>query len=115
MPAVISRTALSPARRRIRTATRLGGLVLVSPLVLGALLWLAGLLTDANVVPSALAASARESTVMLCTEGAMRHGDGSLTDRLLNPGTFVCSAWRMRGRQNGNATGAVSWPSSPRR
>jgi len=99
----------------LRSTVRLGALVLASPLILAALLWVASAAADSNVIPAELAASARTTSVMFCAEGKMVHGDGSLPDRLLSAGTFVCSAWRMRGKQTDSMTGAISWPSSPRR
>lgn len=99
----------------LRGAVRVGTLLLASPFVLVTLLWIASAAADSNVIPSELAASARTTSVMFCTEGTMVHGDGSLTRRLLSPGTFVCSAWRLRGQQTDTTTGAIGWPSSPRR
>ena len=99
----------------LRGLLRIAMLVLASPLVLAALLWIASAAADSNVIPSELAASARTTSVLFCTEGTMVHGNGSWTDRLLSPGTFVCSGWRLRGRQSDTTTGAIGWPSSPRR
>ena len=53
-------------------------LVVVLPLVLGALLWGASALSDGNRIPGLLAHAAKESGVMYCTEGRIVHGDGSL-------------------------------------
>ena len=99
----------------LRNTLRVGLLALASPLILAAMLWVASAAADSNVIPAELAASARTTSVMFCTEGTMVRGDGSWADRLLSPGTFVCSAWRLRGQQTETTTGAVSWPSSPRR
>ena len=34
---------------------------------------------------------------MYCTEGKIVHGDGSFVDRAVEPGTFRCTAWTLRG------------------
>lgn len=90
-------------------------LIVVLPMVLGTILWAASLMSDSNRVPAEIAASARETGVMLCAEGTVDHGDESLIERILSGGHFRCTAWRMRGRQSSSTTGAVDWPSSPKR
>ncbi len=90
-------------------------LLVTLPLVLGALLLAASAANDSNRVPAEIAASARESGVMLCTEGAVAHEEESLWDRILGAGTFRCTSWNMRGKASSTTTGAVEWPSSPRR
>ena len=90
-------------------------LLLTLPAVLGALLWVAVAVHDANRVPAELAASARETSVMLCAEGAVDHDEEPLWERIVSLGTFRCTAWRMRGKSSSTTTGAVGWPSSPRR
>jgi hypothetical protein len=106
----------APSRRQ-RTRARLWRAVVLTaclPVVLGVLLWGASVMSDSHRVPAALAAWALESGVMLCTEGRIVHGDGSVADRLLGTGQFRCGAWRMRGPRPTPA-GLVEWPSSPRR
>ena len=85
------------------------------PLVLGALVYAASVLSDGNRIPGVLAVLAKESGVMYCTEGKIVHGDGSLVDRAVEPGTFRCTAWKLRGEQSYTVKGAMPWPTSPRR
>ena len=90
-------------------------LIVTLPTVLGGLLWAADVVNDSNRVPAEIAASARESGVMLCVEGAVDRDGDSLWERLVRAGTFRCTSWRMRGKSSSTTTGAVDWPSSPRR
>ena len=91
-------------------------LVVVLPAVFGALLLAGNAINDSNRVPAEIAASARSTAVMLCAEGVVSHDDDeSLRDRIVNAGTFRCTSWRMRGAASSTTTGAVDWPSSPRR
>ena len=90
-------------------------LIVILPLVLGALLLGASVLSDGNRIPGLLAHAAKESGVMYCTEGKIVHGDGSLADRAVEPGTFRCTAWKLRGEQSYTVKGAMPWPTSPRR
>ena len=92
-------------------------LVLVAslPVVLGALLWGASVLSDDNRIPGLLAIAAKESGVMYCTEGKIVHGDGSLVDRAVAPGTFRCTSWKLRGEGSYTVKAATPWPTSPRR
>ena len=90
-------------------------LLVILPLVLGALLLGASILSDGNRIPGVLAVLAKESGVMYCTEGKIVHGDGSLLDRAVEPGTFRCTAWKLRGEQTYTVKGAMPWPTSPRR
>jgi hypothetical protein len=85
------------------------------PILVGAIVWAASLMSDSGRVPAELAAAKRESGVMLCTEGAIVHGDGSFLDRLFADGRFRCTWWRMRNIQVDTATGTVNWPTSPHR
>ena len=91
-------------------------LVVALPAVSGALLLAANAVSDSNRVPAEIAASARSTGVMLCAEGAVGHdADESLWDRIVSTGTFRCTSWRMRGAASSTTTGAVEWPSSPKR
>lgn len=91
-------------------------LVVVLPAVSGALLLAANAVSDSNRIPAEIAASARSTAVMLCAEGAVGHdADESLWDRIVSAGTFRCTSWRMRGTASSTTTGAVDWPSSPKR
>ncbi len=91
-------------------------LVVALPMVLGAILWTANVVVgDGNRVPAEIAASARETGVMLCAEGTVDHDEDSLWDRIVHAGMFRCTSWRMRGKSSSTTTGAVDWPSSPRR
>jgi hypothetical protein len=85
------------------------------PLVLGALLWGASALSDDSRIPGLLAHAAKESGVMYCTAGRIVHGDGSVLARAIEPGTFRCTDWKMRGEQTYTVKGATPWPTSPRR
>ena len=90
-------------------------LIVSLPLVLGALLWSASVLSDSNRIPGLLALAAKEAGVMYCTAGRIVHGDGSLLDRATEPGTFRCTEWKLRGEQTETVRGATPWPTSPRR
>ena len=90
-------------------------LIVILPLVLGAMFFTASAFSDNNRVPAELAASARETAVMFCIEGDIVHDTSSWLDRFLHDGRFRCTEWRMRGGQTDSVTGAVNWPSSPRR
>ena len=90
-------------------------LIVSLPVVLGALLYGASVLSDGNRIPGLLAVLAKESGVMYCTEGKIVHGDGSVLDRAVEPGTFRCTAWKLRGEQTYTVKGAMPWPTSPRR
>ena len=90
-------------------------LIVSLPVVLGALLWGASVLSDNNRIPGLLAHAAKESTVMYCTAGKIVHGDGSLLDRAIEPGRFLCTEWKMRGEQSETVRGATPTPDSPRR
>ena len=98
-----------------RTLGRRIMLIVMLPLVLGALLWAASVLSDDNRIPGLLAHFAKESGVMYCTEGRIVRGDGSLLDRALEPGTFRCTAWKLRGEGSYTVKAAMPWPTSPRR
>lgn len=102
-------------RRDLDSALRVLLFIVLLPLLLAAILWSASAMSDSSRVPAEIAASARDSGVMMCAEGTIDHGEGSLVDRILSNGRFLCTAWRMRGRQTSSTTGAVDWPSSPRR
>ena len=102
---------------RKRTGVRILRLVLLLaclPFVTGGLLLAAGSFNDRQRGPAELAAWKQQSGVMVCTEGAIQRGNGSLLDRLLDAGTFRCADWRMRF-QKPTTAGLVEWPSSPRR
>ena len=90
-------------------------LIVSLPVVLGVLLWGASVLSDHNRVPGMLALMAKESSVMYCTAGKIVHGDGSLLDRAIEPGTFRCTEWKMRGEESETVRGATPAPNSPRR
>lgn len=105
----------SPKNRSAARGWRAVVLLGVLPLVLGAMLLGASLLSDNGRIPAELAASQQESGVMLCADGKIVYGGGAVIDRVLNSGVFRCTAWRMRESLVDRATGATHWPSSPRR
>jgi len=107
-----AKTVSSPSGPRLLRAFML---IMILPLVLGALVWTASALNDGNRIPGLLAVLAKESGVMYCTEGKIVHGDGSLVDRAVEPGTFRCTAWKLRGEGSYTVKGAMPWPTSPRR
>jgi|SRR5678816_4268270 len=107
-----AKTLASPAGPSLVRAFML---IVILPLVLGVLVWTASVLSDGNRIPGVLAVLAKESGVMYCTEGKIVHGDGSLVDRAVEPGTFRCTAWKLRGEQSYTVKGAMPWPTSPRR
>ena len=90
-------------------------LIVSLPLVLGALLYGASVLSDDSRIPGLLATLAKESGVMYCTAGKIVHGDGSLLDRATEAGTFRCTAWKMRGDGPTRSRAPTPWPTSPRR
>ena len=110
MPAVVA-----PKKQGLVRRWRGALMLAVLPLVLGALLLGASVLSDNGRVPAELAAAQQESGVMLCADGKIVYGAGAVIDRLLNSGVFRCTAWRMRESVVDTATGATHWPSSPRR
>jgi hypothetical protein len=111
----MSHTTVSPRQSTLRR-WRPALLVVVLPAVAGALLLAANAVSDSNRAPAEIAASARSTAVMLCAEGAVGHdADESLWDRIVSAGTFRCTSWRMRGVPSSTTTGAVDWPTSPRR
>jgi hypothetical protein len=107
--------AVAPKKQRAARRWRGFLLLAVLPLVLGALLLGASVLSDNGRVPAELAAAQQESGVMLCADGKIVYGAGAVIDRILNSGVFRCTAWRMRESVVDSATGATHWPSSPRR
>jgi len=107
-----AKTVASPAGPRLLRAFML---IVILPLVLGALVWTASALSDGNRIPGLLATFAKESGVMYCTEGEIVHGNGSLVDRAIEPGTFRCTAWKLRGEETYTVRGAMPWPTSPHR
>lgn len=94
---------------------RVAGFVVGLPLILVLALSALGAASDRGRVPSELAASARETGVMRCSEGTIERVDGTFFERLLDAGRFRCTAWRMRQRVFEPTTGATTWPTSPRR
>jgi hypothetical protein len=102
-------------RRRDDTWWRALAFLVGLPLVLVLALAAVSAASDGGRVPSELAAAARETGVMLCSEGRIDHGDGAWFDRLFDSGKFRCTAWRMRQRLVDSNTGATVWPTSPRR
>ena len=106
----------TPRRRRSHGQRWRAVLLLFAlPTVLFAIVWTATVVSDNNRVPAEIAASARETGVMLCAEGTVDRRDDSLWERIVSAGDFRCTAWRMRGKSSSTTTGAVGWPSSPRR
>ena len=94
---------------------RVALLIIVLPGVFGAIVWAARAASDDNRIPAEIAASARDTGVMLCAEGTIDHAEDSLWDWIVGAGDFRCTAWRMHGKSSSTTTGAADWPSSPRR
>lgn len=90
-------------------------MVAALPLVMGALLGAAMVVGDTSRLPVELANSSRRTAVQYCSEGRIVHGSDSWLDQFTQVGRFVCTAWRSRGGETDRATGAVNWPTSPRR
>jgi hypothetical protein len=107
--------AAPPKKQSTGYGWRIVLLIGILPLVLGAILWGASVLSDSSRVPAELAAAKQASGVMLCDDGKIVHGAGAFFDSLFASGTFRCTSWRMRQTQVDTATGATYWPSSPRR
>ena len=89
-------------------------LAVTLPLVLGALLRLAGAANDSNRARRARCLGARHLRHAVHRRGR-RPRRGIALDRFLGAGTFRCTSWNMRGKASSMTTGAVEWPSSPRR
>jgi hypothetical protein len=94
---------------------RIGGFVVGLPVVVLLILSAFSAASDGGRIPAEIAASKRESGVMLCSEGRIDHADESFVGRLFDAGRFRCTAWRLRARLTDPGTGATFWPSSPRR
>ena len=94
---------------------RLAAFVVGLPLFLVVMLSMLSAASDAGRIPSEIAASKRESSVMLCAEGTIEHSDRSFFGRLFDGGRFRCTSWRMRQGAVETSTGAIPWPTSPRR
>jgi hypothetical protein len=107
----------SPKTRPVREHMwwRVVALVVGLPVFLVLALSLLSAASDAGRVPSELAASKRESGVMLCSEGRIDRDSDSIFDRVFDGGRFRCTAWRMRRSLVDSSTGATAWPTSPRR
>jgi len=101
----------APARRVWRIVAMAGAL----PLVLGAIVWTASVLSDGGRIPAELAAARQQPGEMICADGRIVPGAEDLIDRLLSGATFRCTAWRMRRQMVDPATGTTNWPTSPRR
>jgi hypothetical protein len=106
-----------PVPRRRLASGPLRGLLLIAslPLVFGAFVWVASILSESNRIPYEIASRSSTTAVMFCTEGKIVHEDASWYERLVDAGSFRCTAWRSRGGETDSATGAVHWPTSPRR
>lgn len=109
------KTHLLPQRLPASGPLRVLLLVAAMPLVFGTLLWIANILSESNRIPYEIANSARKTAVMFCTEGKIVRESPAWYDRLVDAGSFRCTAWRSRGGETDPATGAVHWPTSPRR
>jgi hypothetical protein len=108
-------SARATTKSRNDGAWRIALFAVCLSLIVWAALWAASLMSDNGRIPSELAVSASESTVMVCADGTIVHAGDSLLSRLLSDGHFRCTAWHMRGVRSHAATGAVDWPTSPRR
>jgi hypothetical protein len=86
-PAVPPESTLPP----LLTAA-LHGAALAAGLAL--LLLLAYLTRDSIAIGKHLAAARNERTTLVCQNGRMTHGDGSLYDRVFEKSYFVCTDWR---------------------
>lgn len=72
----------------------LGASVLVG-LIFG--LFLFGLYTrDSVALGQALTEQSKERTSMVCKDGRIARGDGSLPDRVFEDGVFICTDWRTQ-------------------
>ncbi len=90
-------------------------MLLCVPLALWAALWIASVVSDGSRVPSELADSALESTVMVCSDGSIVHDGDSMFERLTGSGYFRCTDWHMRGAQTAPSRRPLNWPTSPKR
>jgi len=94
---------------------RLAAFFIGLPLFLVLTLSMLSAASDAGRIPSEIAASKREASVMLCSEGTIEHSTASFFSRLFDSGRFRCTSWRMRQSPVETSTGAIAWPTSPRR
>lgn len=62
--------------------------------VLFALLLLALYTRDSMVIGKALQEQGQARGTMICKDGKVARGDGSLPDRIVEDGVFVCTDWR---------------------
>ncbi|MDN3921200.1 hypothetical protein [Roseateles violae] len=74
------------ARTTLQVIAVSAGLLLAGALVL--------LVRDSMAVGAHLAEAKNERTTLVCQNGRMTHGDGSLYDRLFARSYFVCTEWR---------------------
>jgi hypothetical protein len=112
----MSTTPAVAVNRRDGSAWRIAFFAVCLSMFLWVALWAASLMSDNGRIPSELAAAAQQPGDMVCSEGSIVRGSGSLLDSLLSTGgRFRCIAWRMRHPQTDPTTGATDWPSSPRR
>ncbi len=70
-----------------------GGVTLVMGLLIG-LATLALFTRDSMAVGKALSDQSSAQSSMICKDGRMAHGDGSLPDIVFEDGVFVCTDWR---------------------
>lgn len=72
-----------------------GGVVLLMGLLIG-LASLALFTRDSMAVGKALSEQSSAQSSMICKDGRMAHGDGSLPDIVFEDGVFVCTDWRTQ-------------------
>ncbi|WP_058933875.1 hypothetical protein [Roseateles depolymerans] len=72
-----------------------GGVVLLMGLLIG-LASLALFTRDSMAVGKALSEQSSAQSSMICKDGRMAHGDGSLPDIVFEDGVFICTDWRTQ-------------------
>jgi len=72
-----------------------GGVVLVMGLLIG-LACLTLFTRDSMAVGKALSDQSTGQSSMICKDGRMAHGDGSIPDYVFEDGVFICTDWRTQ-------------------
>jgi len=90
----------SPAQAAPPSAMRdvmdiVGGVVLVMGLLIG-LACLTLFTRDSMAVGKALSDQSTGQSSMICKDGRMAHGDGSIPDYVFEDGVFICTDWRTQ-------------------
>lgn len=92
-PAPIVRPVAAPASPWRDSAEIILAVVLILGLILGGLLMI-HFTRDSMAVGRALADQGKERSSLICKDGRIARGDGSVHDVVFADGVFVCTDWR---------------------